>query len=1530
MKIFPILRRIFSIFVALNLIFSSFYPAAVIYAQDEEYVSDEDNNGESSEESSEPEEETTNRCGEFKFVYNECVVCNASRPVEQNSCGEFQTGSEQEDSDCASWCELEETEDYEQYEENSQEFETEEPEEEQEEEKNDEEVDESSEEEAEVENQEDDIVQESSGVESGSETEEQSEILTDQNSQEEVLDEYASNGQASNAYAEEELLDERSEEDLGAKIAGMPEDIFNAAESSIDNLDKFAQDSFENIAEGVDTISFDHPQLITSLEEGEAQEKQSLLEVQIEKASPDLDSDTIYESLLVDVPQKLKGSGIEFQNGDTSDSLAFSTTDCTHDEQTNVCLPDTSGEAITEQGLVNLNNLYQTAIDFFTPWLASLGQRNIEHTQKVQELADLLKNSGILERRTIRIEGSEACIDDPLSIECSLALRKFNIQKTISDDLLNVNDNELTKEQLLARQKLIELLPQINEEESALWLEDAAFAAMLLYGGRAAAVDAVNPFADARDLLKLGKGGIDQLRQIAQRVYDNLPGLLGRTEVSQYGKLIGMGASGDVYVDKEQKVATKIFRYTGRGVAINSLTEVKVLQQADGRGSLPKLQEILYDENGAIIGFKAEYIKGPTFAEFVKSGGKISLEEARRFLNDLEELHGITGLPHNDLHVNNILVETIQNSDGSIGHRLRMIDYGSGSSSIDASDLQNVLNSDVLSALSLIGRNYRSPNPGKIIKASQEEIDALLREFIRKYYPPERVEDIINENRDSFGGLVSDEPTIIEKIKSKLGDIFVPRREFSTQPVFVNPVQSGPKEPPLLVYLNPGDAPKPIIEHPVELVLRASKIVDEQMPQNDEQLYRLSTAIVSEWLGKGVAETEIQEKLKFVDKYLKGTLSQGELDYLQSVLRYDARIGYNIEGAAPPENFGRLIALDALLTKAENAKKLEPFIADTRNMIKALDQYAAKNGVDTGSFVTVDTLVDPDVIHVVSPQTLQSLFPGGGEKLAVHVTENNQLWIRSDILEKAIPTTSTVCHECLHRSTFFKRDISLARELHDQLGKDNSDKLIEGLTDWVTLKALALTREPLPSGAVPIYEGELEYLYQMGAVNTLYFIIERNTGFSSGKVDAVLIDAVRSGNFDDLYRYVGAGDRNSGIQRVKEILDKTPSVYNQSSVTNPEFNSAVNRARDVIKPVKSDEPSLQGWLPFIKSARAGIARYNPSSFIKIDAFSELVKEKLIEQRLLDFGAVSQQFVRNVMDDFVIQPSFYQTLDGYTFTTGVGGIASGEVETGKYIVDIIGIPDLDITVPANIEIGDRKEIIIPVGVHLGKGNIIKKQTGSLQQNRQQQTKINASVIIFEDSDKDGRFDQDEIVLPWAGVDVQLRKAQQTKPIVLKNGWNLITLPVLPARLITSSKLLEKIAKDGGYATTVATLEHGLWKSYVIRGGNIFSNNDFAIEPGKAYFVKSVKDSVVLVEGNTFAGPLKTELKDGWNAVGFPVLNKMTTAGDIIRTISGTDAIAQWESGLWDTVVIKDKKIFGRDFNVGSGRGYIIRAGRSLKF
>jgi len=233
-------------------------------------------------------------------------------------------------------------------------------------------------------------------------------------------------------------------------------------------------------------------------------------------------------------------------------------------------------------------------------------------------------------------------------------------------------------------------------------------------------------------------------------------------------------------------------------------------------------------------------------------------------------------------------------------------------------------------------------------------------------------------------------------------------------------------------------------------------------------------------------------------------------------------------------------------------------------------------------------------------------------------------------------------------------------------------------------------------------------------------------------------------------------------------------------------------------------------------------------------------------------------------------------------TGKMGTTESEIGEGRYLVTLDSMQDLDIKVPAIVEV-KTGTTIVPIAIHEGSGKVEKvsviKARSGIEVYAQNEELPKVKVAAFYDENGNGKWDGSEKALPWAGIQVSLTKINQEKVISLIPGWNLITLTALPVKPLTAKGLLAQIVKQGGNATTVSTLENGAWKSYVVEDHQDYSKDNFTIEPGKAYFLNALKHSTFSFTGQEFASPVRVSLKEGWNAVGFPKTSKQFKARDL---------------------------------------------------
>lgn len=349
------------------------------------------------------------------------------------------------------------------------------------------------------------------------------------------------------------------------------------------------------------------------------------------------------------------------------------------------------------------------------------------------------------------------------------------------------------------------------------------------------------------------------------------------------------------------------------------------------------------------------------------------------------------------------------------------------------------------------------------------------------------------------------------------------------------------------------------------------------------------------------------------------------------------------------------------------------------------------------------------------------------------------------------------------------------------------------------------------------------------------------------------------------------------------------------------------------------------------SVRGVSAEAKKITVLKTDSVELEAKKMLVGRELKKTGKLDADFVNQLAKVKIIKSNVKKFKEGYNLMTGKDGRVKAVVEKGRYFVSVDHLPGIDITVPSVIDATKASSVILPVRVKKGSGAV--KKTSYKEESK------NSWGIVYADEKKDDNkpvlvkagilSELDDKVVPWAKLNIKLEKVDVEKDIRLNAGWNLVTLTALPQKAFTASGLIGEINKQDGQATTVSTLVDGAWKTYVARGDKSYTGEDFAIEPGKAYFVKALQKSTFTFTGQNFVVPVNVKLSSGWNAVGLPFMSKNYKASDLAGATSA-DTAARWESGLWDTLVLKDKQKYGEDFVISNNRGYILKVGKESEF
>ncbi|OGY06972.1 MAG: hypothetical protein A3D24_01470 [Candidatus Blackburnbacteria bacterium RIFCSPHIGHO2_02_FULL_39_13] len=424
--------------------------------------------------------------------------------------------------------------------------------------------------------------------------------------------------------------------------------------------------------------------------------------------------------------------------------------------------------------------------------------------------------------------------------------------------------------------------------------------------------------------------------------------------------------------------------------------------------------------------------------------------------------------------------------------------------------------------------------------------------------------------------------------------------------------------------------------------------------------------------------------------------------------------------------------------------------------------------------------------------------------------------------------------------------------------------------------------------------------------------IQGSSGTYSPRELKELIEGVRSGKISIEY-----------ITRGRGLRDKVQQLLNRRSMI-------IDSPSNVVASVKKYIARLFNLKVYAQDTENLIIQ-NPDDVKRLltqNEFKFIKSKKEIKHQLeLNQKTTSEEIKEILSNNVNLEPQGVKDGNRIIVTTGSNGMANFEINEGVYLLDSLPINNVDITIPTYLRT-TRGTSILGIGVNEGSGQIKKidlSENGSVTENSEKTSTLR--IVVFYDSNKNGILDSGEKAVPWAGVGLILKKIDQQQTVKLLSGWNLVTLTALPEKPVTASTFLGEIATQDGYATTLSTLDNGVWKTFVVRGDNQYSGDDFAIEVGKAYFVKSLKKSTLTYVGQAFVAPVKINLTQGWNAVGMPYQSKAYKASTLTDELNKIDAkterLGRFESGLWDVFAKQEDQEYGKNFDVMPNRGYIIK-------
>jgi hypothetical protein len=157
--------------------------------------------------------------------------------------------------------------------------------------------------------------------------------------------------------------------------------------------------------------------------------------------------------------------------------------------------------------------------------------------------------------------------------------------------------------------------------------------------------------------------------------------------------------------------------------------------------------------------------------------------------------------------------------------------------------------------------------------------------------------------------------------------------------------------------------------------------------------------------------------------------------------------------------------------------------------------------------------------------------------------------------------------------------------------------------------------------------------------------------------------------------------------------------------------------------------------------------------------------------------------------------------------------------------------------------------------------------------------------------------------------------------LQTGWNLVALPLQPSAPLSAQQALDQINAQGGGANEIAGWSGGNWVDHL----NGMGFNNFTLQPGIGYFVRTSQASLWRVTGTPFS-KATVQLSPGWNLISMP-RGTTYTASQLAASINAQGGqvleIDRWNFGTWEAYIPG----LPFNFNIVLGSGYFVKVGKA---
>ncbi len=204
-----------------------------------------------------------------------------------------------------------------------------------------------------------------------------------------------------------------------------------------------------------------------------------------------------------------------------------------------------------------------------------------------------------------------------------------------------------------------------------------------------------------------------------------------------------------------------------------------------------------------------------------------------------------------------------------------------------------------------------------------------------------------------------------------------------------------------------------------------------------------------------------------------------------------------------------------------------------------------------------------------------------------------------------------------------------------------------------------------------------------------------------------------------------------------------------------------------------------------------------------------------------------------------------------------------------------------------------------------------------------------AIVYRDLNDNNAYDADvETRESVSGVQIKVKQIEDedTHTYEVDHGWGLYAFPFVNENLSAES-LIGLANSQGAEIVEIATYEGKSWKLFKKVDGTEYTFEDFSIEAGQAYFIKSSNEASFDIIDSMITD-YSYDLEYGWNMIGFPRKEFKDSDYSSVQFLQSHqerfDRLYTYEDGRFNGLINSDGDIYGKDFKLDIKKGYFVHS------